>query len=245
MGFLKKAIGVATGGLIGGALGGGVGSIAGALSKGPGAAGGGAGAQFGGLSAEASKEARKRDFEEGMKRGKEFLGEGTLGRLGTDPTIQQALELQRQRLGGLTGAEMQAQRDVAGAGINRATELARRRLASAQAQAGLRGATASQQQADILRSGIEQQAGLERQLLLGQRAAQGQAIQDVLSQGAKTRQFDLSQAARERFGQLQTALGFQQLGVSERAGVSANQASVAAAQAAAPRGGIFGAITGK
>jgi hypothetical protein len=238
MGFLKKALGVATGGLVGGHIG----SIAGALSKSP---SGGSGPGALGLSAEASKEARKRDFAEGLKKGKELIGEGTLGRLGTDPAIAQALEMQRKRLGGLTGAEMQAERDVAGAGINRATELARRRLASAQAQAGLRGATAAGQQADVLRSGIEQQSNLERQLMMGQRAAQREAISDVLGSGAQAKQFDISQAARERFGQLQTALGFQQLGVSERAGVAANQASVAAAKAAAPRGGVFGAITGK
>lgn len=199
----------------------------------------------GGLSIGESAAARKMDFEAGLKRGEDLIGEGDLGRIGTDPAIAQALEMQRSRLGGLTGAEMQGQRDVAGQGIARSTELARRRLAGAQARAGVRGATAGAQQMGVLQQGIQAQQGLEQNLLMGNRAAQGAAISDVLGQGAETKKFDLSQAARERFAQLQTALASEQMGVSERAGVAANNATVAAANAAKPSGGILGAITGK
>jgi hypothetical protein len=140
---------------------------------------------------------------------------------------------------------MQAQRDVAGQGIARATELSRRRLAAAQSRAGVRGATAGAQQMGVLQQGIQAQQGLEQQLLMNQREAQRQGMQDVLTTGRATKEFDLSQAARERFAQLQTALASEQMGVSERAGVAAQNASIAAANAQKPSGGLLGAITGK
>lgn len=193
-----------------------------------------------GMSPEASKKARKKDFAEGLAQGKEIIGDKSLGRIQDQPGIAQAMEMQRARLGGLTGAEMQAQRDVAGKGIDRATQLASRQLAGAQARAGVRGATAGQQQMQTLRSGTEQKANLERQLLMGQRAAQGEAISDVLGQGAATQKFDLSQAAKEKFAQLNTAMGMQQLGVSERAGVAAQNASLQSAAMMKPQGGLLG-----
>ena len=232
-------------------IGGGIGKVAATTYGGiygkalAGGSGGGMDIPGVGLSAEDSKKAREKDFSEGLTKGKELIGEGSLGRLSNDQAISQALELQRQRLSGLSGQEMQGARDVATQGINRSTELARRQLAAAQSRAGVRGGVAGAQQSDVQMGGMEQKAKLERDLMMAQRDAQGNAISDVLTSGAKTREFDLSQAAREKFGQISVATGFQQLGVSERSGAAANQAAIGAAQAAAPKGGLFGAITGK
>jgi hypothetical protein len=244
--FVKKAvggtIGLATKGTIKGLK-------AGAGALGIGGTRGGEGAahtigKFGTTPAESQK-FRAQDFAQGLKFGKEQIGEGSLGRIGTDADVQAALQTRRQALGGLTGQEMQGQRDVATQRIQGQTESARRRLAAAQARSGVRGGTASAQQAGVIGQGIEAQAGFERDLMLQNRAAQQTAAGNLLTDVSGVRQFDLSQAARERSAQLQAGMGFTQLGVSERAGVAANQANVAAAQAQRPSGGLLGGVLGK
>lgn len=198
-----------------------------------------------GLSEAARSQARMSDISKGREFAQSVIPAGSLGRLGEQADIKSSLEVLRGQLGGFTAPELQAQRDIAGQGINRATELARRRLGAAQARAGVRGATAGQQQAGVIQQGIQQTADMERQLMMGQRGEQARAATALLGAAQPVSQFDLSQAARERFAELSSGLGFAQLGSAERGGQLGAQASIAAAQAQRPSGGLLGGILGK
>lgn len=169
-----------------------------------------------------------RDFVKGSNFGGNMIGEGSLGRLGESQDIQTALSGARELAGGFTGAQQQAQRDTASQNISQSTEQARRRLSAAQARSGVRGATAGAQQAGILGQGVQAQQGLERDLLLGQNAAQRQGVQDLAGLSSQVGQFDLGQAAREKFVPLSTGLSFAALGATERGSFRAAEAARAA-----------------
>lgn len=197
------------------------------------------------LSSAAQQKARGEDVAIGREFAREVVPAGSLGRLGENENIQAVLSQMSQGLQGMGSQEMQARRDLATEQIGGATETARRRLAAAQARAGVRGATAGAQQSNIISQGIQARAGFERDLMLQNRAAQQTAAQDLLAGQMEVTKFDLSQAARERLAELSTGLGFAQIGSAERAGKAAAGASVAAAQAQRPSGGLMGGILGK
>ena len=197
------------------------------------------------LSADAQRAARGRDIAAGRDFAKSVLPEGSLGRLGEQADVKASLDVLRGQLGGFSAPELQAQRDVMGQGIARQTQMAGRRLAAAQARAGVRGATAAAQQGNIAAQGIQAGTNLERDLFLANRAEQARAAQDLLQRSGAVSKFDMSQAARERFAELSTGLGFAQIGSAERAGVTAGNAAVQAAQAQAPSGGLLGGVLGK
>lgn len=186
------------------------------------------------------------DFQAGSKIGKDLIQPGSLGRLGELSDIKTALSGARELAGGLSAPEMQAQRDVASQNINTSTEQARRRLAAAQARAGVRGATAGAQQAGIIGQGIQAQQGLERDLLLRNREAKSQGIQQLSQLATGVGQFDLSQAAREKFAPISTGLAFSQLGATQRGTLAAAQASTNAANAQiqANKPGLLGSLLG-
>ena len=243
IGSIGGSVGLGSGGLLTGTAG----SIFGA-AQGAGLLGSGAGRQLSvpnvGLSENARRLARMEDIATGEKFAGKVLGEG-LGRLSTQPGIQDALEAQRALLGGLSAPEMQAQRDIATQGIQGATESARRRLAAAQARAGVRGATAGAQQMGILGQGIQARQNMEQQLLLADRAAKSKAAEELLAGQGAVSKFDLAQAAREKQARLAGGLGFAQLGSAERSGTMGAQAAIAAAQAQKPSGGLLGGVLGK
>lgn len=195
---------------------------------------------------EAGRKVMMDDFSAGSKIGRDLIQPGSLGRLGEVADVQTALQGARELAGGLTGAEMQAQRDIASQNINLSTEQARRRLAAAQARAGVRGATAGAQQAGIIGQGIQAQQGLERDLLMRQREARRQGVQDLAQLATGVGQFDLSQAAREKFAPISTGLAFSQLGATQRGTLAAAQATTNAAniQAQANKPGLFGKLFG-
>jgi hypothetical protein len=207
-------------------------------------------------------EAIFRDIDAGQEFGKELLPAGSLGRVDETRSgdISDVIARRRALLGGLTGEESQAARDIATQNIGRETQGRSRQLAALQGRAGIRGGLAGAQQAGVLESGAEQRANFERQLLLENRGAQERALgafeQSVGSAEANElgrQQFNLSQSARERQAQLSTALGIAQLGTAERSALRSKEAI--AATGAAPRldaggnllgdavGGAFGAAT--
>ena len=104
--------------------------------------------------------------------GKATLGaefeEGALGRLdaGRTADISQVIEGRRAALGGLAAPEAQALRERAVQGIQRGTQTALRQLRGQQAGAGVRGASATAQQAQVLGAGQQAQANVERDLFL-------------------------------------------------------------------------------
>ena len=167
----------------------------------------------------ASKRGRPDQMKKDVSRGQEFakgiLGEG-LGRIGGDPDIQRVIQERRQLAGGLTGQEMQAARDVAGAGISGAGQTQLRALRAAQAGAGVRGATAGAQQAGVISETAQRKSELERDLLLRQRGAKEAGLAGLEASVTGTRQFDIEQAAREKQMLAAGGLGFAQLGVAER-----------------------------
>ena len=90
-------------------------------------------AQADALKAKTPSLAIKEDIKTGIGIATE-QGFKDLGRLGESADIQAALDVRRQQLSGLTGAEQQAQRDVALRNINRATEGGRRQLSALQSR---------------------------------------------------------------------------------------------------------------
>ena len=81
--------------------------------------------------------------------------------------------------------------------------------------------------------------------MLGNRAAQSNAAQILLDKGSETTKFDMSQAAREKFAELSSGLGFAQIGSAERSGQMGANASVLAANAQKSSGGLLGGLLGK
>ena len=170
--------------------------------------------------------ALKEDIKSGIGIAEERgFGEGQLGRLGTSSDIQAGLDVKRQQLSGLTGAEQQGQRDIALRNINRATEGSRRQLASTQARLGVRGASAAAQQQGAVDLGATRKGDFERDLMLRQRAAQGQASTDLLRAASGVETFDLAQAAKEKRTVLQTGLGVAGIASSERSGTRQAEAT--------------------
>jgi len=172
----------------------------------------------------------KSDFNQGLSFGKELSGDGSLGRLGTDSNIQGIIEERKKLAQGLTSQETAAQRGQAINQINQSSELARRRLASAQARNGVRGATAANQQGQVIGQAIDARQNFERNLLLGDRQAKIDGLNSLESTVTDVNKFDLSQRANERFGQQATALGFAQLGATERGSLAQASAARAASQ---------------
>lgn len=202
---------------------------------------------------------RLKDIQSGAMIGQQFIGDGSLGRLQEGRSSEIAnLIAERQKAydtaptEGLNAKELQAYRDQAVTNINRTTETARRRLAGAQATQGVRGATAVNQQQAAINQGNTERTNFERDLFLKQREALQQdraeqatrltALESSVSAARAneeaTLKFNLEQTAREKFGQLSTALSFAGLGSTERASQLAAASTEAAAQAAkAPSSG--------
>lgn len=170
--------------------------------------------------------ALKEDIKSGIEIATE-QGFKDLGRLGESADIQAALDVRRKQLSGLTGAEQQAQRDVALRNINRATEGSRRQLAATQARLGVRGAIAASQQQQAADVGAQRKADFERDLFLRQRAAEGQAAGELLRAASGVETFDIAQEAKEKKTLLQTGLGVAGIASAERSGQRQAEATAA------------------
>lgn len=242
---IASPLGAIGGAAIGGGIMGPIGSVLGAGIGGSQSVSGDLSGVSGQLSLGQQAAARGADIGTGRNFAKSVIPTGSLGRLGESADVKGSLDVLRSQLGGFTAPEMQAQRDIVGQGINRNTQMRSRALASAQARAGVRGATAAQQQSNVLAEGQQMGANMERDLALRNRAEQTSAAQNLLKASSGVSQFDMSQAARERFAELSTGLGFAQIGSAERSGVTAGNAAVQAANAAKPSGGLLGGVLGK
>ena len=157
--------------------------------------------------------------------GKEFA-EGKLGRLdaGRSTEMTDIIAKKKAGLGGITAEENQALRDRGVQGIQRGTQTALRQLRGFQGASGVRGGGAVTQQAGILKSGIQSQANVERDLLLKNIDAKRTALSDYEASvtGAEATEqerslFNINQVNRETFGRLSSGLGYAQLGVADRA----------------------------
>lgn len=174
------------------------------------------------------------DVEYGTSYGKEIVGDKSLGRI-TEGATENAL-VQEGRLNALKGfdaPELSALRGQAVSQIDSASEGALRRLQGGLAASGVRGATASAAQGEVLNQNIEQKRQLEQGLLIENRSAQ-QAALDKLQENVVD---DLNRQSSEKFAQLSTGLGFAQIGSAERAGLAAKEAQIKAANASGGGGG--------
>lgn len=156
-------------------------------------------------------------FAEGAKKGKEIVAPGSLGRIGSDAAIQAAIAQQKELTSGMSSQEMQARREMAGQEINRAGQTEMRALQAQLARAGVKGGVAGAQLRDIAMGTIQQKANVEKQLMVEDRAARENSLQNYLGTLKGVTEFDLGQQAAEKNVELQTGLAFSGMGSAERA----------------------------
>ena len=189
-------------------------------------------------------------FSEGAAKGKEIVAPGSLGRLGTDPAIQEALARQKDLSQGMNAQELQANREMMNKGINQAGQSQMRALQSQLGRAGVKGGIAGAQIRDVAMGTVQQKADVEKQLFAGDRAAREASLSTYLSNAANTAQFDIGQQSAEKNIELQSGMAFSSMGSAERsAALQAGAAERAAKlQADAQQGGnssgLGGMITG-
>jgi hypothetical protein len=179
------------------------------------------------------------DIAKGKEFGQEVLGDG-LGRLGTDPEIQAALgkfkDISEQ---GLSRQEVAAERAQAFRGIEGSTQTGLRSLQSRLAKSGVKGGAAGLALLQREAAGAQQKADVEQNLFLKSEQIKREGLADYSQRLGDVKQFDLGQAAAEKDIVMQSALGFAQIGSSERtakyAAERSKEASVASARAGRPR----------
>jgi len=143
----------------------------------------------------------KNDFDTGIEKGKELISDGSLGRLDEKPLdridtkfdetssadTQDILARRRENLKGLSSEDMLAQREQAVQGFGRDEETSRRRLSSIQSSLGVRGDTASNQQASVLFQGMQNRANFERDLILQNKQVKENALKVLKVRYVETR----------------------------------------------------------
>jgi hypothetical protein len=214
------------------------------------------------LQAQTSREGRiSSALSAGKAKGEEFIPTGSLGRIkeevgrlkegqfetGPSADVQEILKRRRAALEGFSGKETEERRAKGVEEIGRASEQQRRRLQAIQARTGVRGGTAAAQQAQGLQQALKGRADFERDLFLANEQAKRDALSsyegsvlasersefEKKSANVSLSQFNLQQAAQERFGQISTSLGFAQLVEGDVASQRAAEAAKAAAAASA------------
>jgi hypothetical protein len=171
-----------------------------------------------------------RDVNAGRQFGLDVLGEEGLGRLSDDDDIKGVLDrLNKVSQTGLSGAESVAQREKALKGIGQATQTAQRGLLASLGSRGVRGGVAGAQLGQIQASGLQQRAGVERDLFLAGEGIKREGLKDFADALGQVKTFDLGQAAREKDIELSAGLGFGQIGQAERSAKAQADASRAAA----------------
>jgi hypothetical protein len=182
-----------------------------------------------------SPTALQKDLVTGAEFGEAVVGEG-LGRLGTDATVQ-AMEAQAAELAkGFSSEEMQARKEKGLEAITSGTQAQSRAAQAALARSGVKGQAAGAQLGQIALGGVQARGNLERDLIIADREAQMQGFQAQADLVTGVRQFDISQAAKEKDIALQAGLGFAGLGATERGAEAARLAQVQAAKASKSSG---------
>ena len=201
------------------------------------------------------------DLTAGEALGKQFIQTGSLGSIDTRfaeaPSADMADIIARRRaaLTGMSSEEQTLRREQAVGEIDRSTETQRRRLQAIQGASGVRGDSASMQQAQVLMEGGRTRGNFERDLYIQNEQMKREALgafegsitlseRNTMERQAaniELDKFNLQQRAQEKFGQISTALGYSQILQADRSAKLAADAQRAAA--AASGGGCFGADT--
>ncbi|MHA2064492.1 MAG: hypothetical protein ACXABY_08940 [Candidatus Thorarchaeota archaeon] len=142
---------------------------------------------------------RQEDLTRGRERASEVFADVQAG------DIEDIISRRREQLAGLTPEEQQALEQQGIGGIQQAEQGALRQLRGAQGAAGVRGAQAGAQQADILSQGVEARGDLQRDIL----------IQDISQRRTALDQLEKSLTG-ERTGAQARELGEASLGASDR-----------------------------
>jgi hypothetical protein len=176
------------------------------------------------------RQQRQQDFDIGMKRGEDLFKEGSLGRLGDNQDIQTVLNRRRAQLGGFTPQEQEIMRSQTGAVSRAGTSNALRALQGAQASAGVRGAAAGAQKADIFNKANLANQENERQLQMANIAEARRGLSDLENTATNVGKFDLGLKNKEAFGRYSTALGEQMLGSADRGSITQQDIAWASAR---------------
>jgi hypothetical protein len=187
-----------------------------------------------------------KDIIAGTKFGESVVGEGDLGRLGTNQDIQSSMDVLRQGAQGYSGAEATARREQAMGGIATNTQAQQRAMQAALARSGVTGGAAGRSLMGVAQQGQQAQANAEQQLFIQGEQARQSGAQNLLNASSDINKFDLGQAAKEKNIALQSGFGFAQLGSAERAAFLSSQSAdkAAAARQAGMGGGGGGSLGG-
>lgn len=177
------------------------------------------------LNASEQQRARAADYQTGLKRGQDLFR--------NDPEMKDILDRRKSMLQGMDAKEMVGARDQMVRGIQGQQQQGLRQLMGSQARAGVGGARAAAQQAAFMNTANINRSNAEQDFALKN--------YDLKRQGLN----DYSQAIGQRnFGEMASAIGEQQLGVSDRTG--AQQAMIANSMAQAanqqPKKGLLSSI---
>lgn len=176
-----------------------------------------------------AEKAMERDMERGAELGAEVIGDG-LGRLQDDDNLSQSRARLDEMAGGPTTSQNLAQREQAVESLQAQERAAQRGLLSSLSNAGVTGGAAAIQLADLTSSNLSNRRRLERDLIADQTTFAQQAARDTAALDQSIAQFDLGQLAKEKNIDIQSRLGYAELGSAERAGIRSAQAITDAAE---------------
>ena len=183
---------------------------------------------------ESGRASTEADIAAGRQVGRDILGEEGLGRLGTDKDVAGVLDRYKSLSEtGMSSAESLAKKEQIFEGIGQATQTAERGLLARLGSRGVRGAAAGAQLAGVQVQGLQQRAGIERDIFLEGESIKRGGLKDFAEALGQVKTFDLSQAAREKDIELSAGLGFGQLGQAERSALAQAESAKAAAAAQA------------
>ena len=151
------------------------------------------------------------------------IGEG-LGRMGTDPEVQEALAMKKKiATEGISAQEQEAFRSKMSQQMSKAEQTAGLRMGGA--LGGAQGAGAAAQQRSLMAQGLQGRANIERDIFLKAAEAKRGGIESYTSSLGETKSFDIGQTAAEKQIRLQAGLGFEQMQSADRAAASAAKAA--------------------
>lgn len=175
-----------------------------------------------GTSAPVGQAAFKKAYDDGQTEANKLFADGSMGRMGSTAEAADVMARRKAMLDGMNSQEMQAQRELADGEINRNAQTSLRQMRGIQGAAGVRGATAGAQQANILNMAGRNKQDFERQLLLDNMAAKRAGL-DAYENSVNGRdQFNIGQQNKEQYGR--SAFPFQYAGMQQGFITDANNA---------------------
>jgi hypothetical protein len=176
------------------------------------------------------------DYYSGVKKGEQILGPNGLGRIGSDTQVQDVLNRSNQlATQGYDSSVLEAQRQQMNQNINQNTQSTARSLAGQLARSGVKGGVAGNQMAGVYMGANAQKNNVNRDIFIKNADFMNQNLNTYGKALGDVKSFDLGQVAKEKNIIMQSGLGFQQIGSTERS--AAKQAEASAQAQAASSGG--------